>query len=203
MSDALPGHTLDEVWDSFGDLKDSYESGSMAPCANYVQIRLVAIIEQFCRVTYKRRKLKYDWKQNPPRIAIQILVDIFQRFDPDIKRNECENAIWEYVDRGDRNMDAGIHLKSDVEVRGLVKNVLKKQNSDAAEWIRLYMLSFQSLKSIRDKLGVGLPPKMAMQCNELFGMRHAATHTLSDHQVNNTTFDVVERLLHLIDSWDD
>ncbi len=62
------------------------------------------------------------------------------------------------------------------------------------------MLSFQNLKSIRDKLEMEFSPDVAMQCNELFGTRHAATHTLSDHQVNNATFAVVEKLLRLINS---
>lgn len=200
MSDALPGHTLDEVWYSFRELRDSYESWNMAPCANYVPIRLVTIIEQFCRVTYKRRQLTYDWKQSLSPIAIQILVDIFQRFVPDIKRDECKIRIRKYGNRSGKSVDGSVRLKSDAEVCNLVETVLKKQNPDAAEWIRLYMLSFQNLKSIRDKLEMEFSPDVAMQCNELFGTRHAATHTLSDHQVNNATFAVVEKLLRLINS---
>lgn len=200
MSDALQGHTLDEVWSSFWDLKKSYESEDMALCANYIPIRLVTIIEQFCRVTFKRRKLTYkkEWSSSP--IAVPILADVFCRVDPGIKRDECEDRIREYRDRINKSTDGGIRLKSDGEVCRLVECVLEEQNAEATEWIRLYTLSFQNLKSIKDRLDVGITREVGERCDELFGIRHAAAHTLSDRRVGNAAFATVESLLILINA---
>ena len=81
------GYTLKEVWDSFKDLENSYASGRMDSCSNYITIRLVTLIEQFCRVAYKHRNLAYNWKQTQP-VAMPILVDVFQRFSPGINRSQ-------------------------------------------------------------------------------------------------------------------
>ena len=200
MSDVLQGHTRDEVWSSFRNLKELHESECMAPCASYIPIRLVTIIEQFCRVTFKRRKLTYEkeWSASP--IAVPILVDVLCRFDPDIKRGECENRIREYRRRVNKSTDGGIRLKSDNEVCRLVESVLEEQNAEAAEWIRLYTLSFQNLRSIKDKLDVGITREMGERCDELFGMRHAAAHTLSDRRVGNAAFATAKALLKLINT---
>lgn len=199
MSDTPPGYTLKEVWDSFNDLKAMYESGRMTSCDNYITIRLVTVIEQFCRVVYKHRRLEYDWKQAPPSIAIHILADIFQKFDPNIEYDECELRIRLYGKHSDKSVDSRIRLKSDIEVQSLVKTVLKKQNQDAVEWIRLYMLSFQSVKSIKDKPGVPFLTKdLHNDLNNLFGRRNVAVHTLSDNQVDKLAFTTVELLFTLI-----
>lgn len=200
MSGVPPGYTPDEVWDSLRDLKASYRSGHMVHCSNYVTIRLVTLIEQFCRIVYRRRCLEYDWKQAPPPITIQILVDVFRRFKPDINHEKCEFKIRLYGSRSNRGTDDKIRLKSNDEVRDLVKTVLGKQDPDAEEWIRLYMLSFQSVKSIKDRLGVLFTEEQHRGINELFGRRNTVVHTPSDRQVNKSTFVMVESLFQLIDS---
>ncbi len=200
MSGTPPGYTLEEVRGSLNDLRVSHESGRMEHCANYVTIRLVTLIEQFCRIAYRRRHLEYDWKQAPPPVTIQILVDVFRRFDPGLKHEECELKIRLFGNRNDKSADGKIRLKSDDEVRGLVRTVLKKQDPDVEEWIRLYTLSFQSVKSIKDRLGVSFTQEQHRDINELFGRRNTVVHTPSDRQVNESTFAMVESLFLLIDN---
>lgn len=201
MSGTPPGYTVEEVRKSLKDLKKSHEDGCMEHCGNYVTIRLVTLIEQFCRIVYRRRRLKYDWKKSP-RITIQILVDVFQRFKPGIEHDECEHKIRLFGARNGENIDGRIRLKSDNEVRDLVKAVLGKHNSDAEEWIRLYMLSFQSVKSIKTKLSVSFSLTQINDLNKLFGKRNAAVHASSDTQVDESAFGMVESLLKLINDGD-
>ncbi len=155
-------------------MKGLRESEDIVPCANYIPIRLVTTMEQVCRVTFKRRRLTYKKEWSPPHIAVPILADVFCRVDPSIKSDECEDGIREYRCRVNKSTDGGIRLKSNGEVYRLAECVLKKQNAEAAEWIRLYTLSFQNLKSIKDKLGTGITREIGERCDELFGMRHAA-----------------------------
>ena len=199
MSGVSPsGYTMIEIRDSFNNLRTLYESGRMDHCTNYISIRLVTLIEQFCRVVYKQGQAKYDWDYRP--VSLPILVDVFQRFKPDIK--DCEFKIRMY--RTHVGLQTGtddvIRLRSDDDVYNLVKSVLNEPNQEVFEWIRLYMLSFQSLKSIKDALEVSFPPLMNMECNKLFSIRHAVAHTMSDHQVSRNVFVMVDSMLHMIES---
>lgn len=160
----------------------------------------MTLIEQFCRITYKRRSLEYDWRQAPPPVTIQILVDVFRRFDPSIKYDECELSIRLYGNLIGKSADGKIRLKSDDEVRDLVRTVLKKQDPDVEEWIRLYTLSFQSVKIIKDRLGVSFTQEQHRDINELFSRRNTVVHTPSDRQVSMSTFAMVESLFLLIDN---
>lgn len=200
MSGTPPGYTMEEVWGSLKDLKELHEAGRMGYCANYVTIRLVTLIEQFCRITYRRRRLKFNWKEAPPPITIQILVDVFRRFDPGIRHAECELIIRLFGVRNGKSVDGKIRLKSDDEVRDLVETVLGKHDPDAEEWIRLYMLSFQNVKSIKDRLGVSFTQEQDRGLNRLFSRRNAVVHTPSDLQVDKAAFPLVESLFTLIDA---
>ena len=199
MNGTSAGYTWKEVRDSFTDLKTAYDSGSMTHCTNYIPIRLVTLIEQFCRVAYKQRRLKYNWKPAPPPVTTHILIDIFQRFCPNIKYTDCELGIRMY---GNLNYphDDKVRLKSDADVQELVTTVLGRAHPDAAEWICLCMLSFQNVKSIKNKLNVLLSPGQEAKLNELFGRRHTVVHTLSDRQAGKAAFDVVESLFTLIEN---
>lgn len=192
------GYTLIEIRDSLNNLRISYESGHMDHCTNYIPIRLVTLIEQFCRIVHKQGRAKYDWDYRP--VSLPILVGVFKRFKPDIKDCEFKIRMYRTHDGSQTEADGIIRLRSDDDVCNMVESVLNEPNQEVFEWIRLYMLSFQSLKSIKDKLEVSFPPLMNVECNKLFSMRHAAAHTLSDHQVSRSMFVMVDSMLHMIES---
>ena len=199
MSGVSPsGYTLIEIRDSFNNLRTSYESGRMDHCTNYIPIRLVTLIEQFCRVVHKQGQAKYDWDYRP--VSLPILVDVFQRFKPDIKDCEFKIRMYRTHAGSQTGTDDVIRLRSDDDVCNLVESVLSEPNQEVFEWIRLYMLSFQSLKSIKDELEVSFPQLMNVECNKLFSIRHAVAHTMSDHQVSRSMFVMVDSLLHMIES---
>lgn len=210
MSDTLVGHTHEEVLHSFNNLRESYESDNMVNCNNYITIRLVTLIEQFCRVTYKQLKPEYD-KKNKRYIAVQILIDIFKKFDPNIKPDECDIKIRQWYrnrngkdhDKDNDNSrnegaDGSIQLNYN-ETQKLVEIVLKKQNLEAVEWILLYMLSFQSVKNIKNMLGVSFTTEQHKKLNNLFGSRHAVVHTISDRRACENMFIMVKLLFDQID----
>lgn len=202
MSTTQHTHTLEGVRDSFKCLKESYESNNMTHCTNYVTIRLVTLIEQFCRIAYRGSMSECDWKsQTPPRIAIQILVDVFRLFNPDIEYEKCEFEIRRYGRNSKKDTDRGsIHLKTDTEVRSLVRDVLGKEDADTVEWILLYMMSLQNVKSIKDRLDVSFSREDEEALNRLFGQRNAVVHTPFDQQADRTAFDVVDTLFSVIES---
>lgn len=193
-------YTLDGVRDQLNDLKKLYESGHMKYCTNYIPIRLVAIIEQFCRVAYKHNNTKHGWRYRP--VAMPILIDIFQQFKPDIKYAEFDSRIREYRAQKSAKLQAStgdcLNFKSAKDVCELVKFILGEANNDTVEWIHLCMLSFQNLKDIKDKLGVSFPAQVNERCNKLFGIRHAVAHTTSDHQVGQDAFAMVDSMFDAI-----
>lgn len=109
MDGMLAGHALDDVLDDFDKLKASYASSDNDHCSRYDVVRLVTLLEQFCRIECQRRGScsNHQWKKHRP--SVHVLVDVFQMFDAKINRKKCEAGILLYYDM----TDSIVPIKSD------------------------------------------------------------------------------------------
>ena len=201
MDGAVVNHTLDDVWKKFDELKASHESGSNDACLSYGTVRLVTLLEQFCRIEHHQHRLKLlpqqprQWKYLP---SIQVLADVFQMFDAKISRKECEDKIRLYG-KNHNMIDDRVPIGSDKEARCLANAILPQYDESVVEWMWLYTLSFQRAgtitKCFRD---VTFTKAQHRDLNRLFGRRNAVVHTMSEHPADKADFGLVESLFEMI-----
>lgn len=201
MGGAVANHTLDDVWRKFHELRDLHESGSNDACLSYGTVRLVTLLEQFCRIEHHQRRLKLlpqqprQWNYLP---SVQVLVDVFQMFDAKINRKKCEDKIRLYG-RNHSMTDDRVPIKSDKEAQCLANTILPQCDKSVVEWMWLYTLSFQKARVIKKYFSsVMFTKAQHRDLNRLFGRRNAVVHTMSEHPADKADFGLVESLFEMI-----